>query len=94
MSFFMILGNELGTRLKSFTANTSSGPRGSKTTVTLKIEISDSLEARYVVSSLDQIMTDQKATEAAQKKAAADQKRKKPLALPPPQAALPKPEGR
>lgn len=86
---FILGGHEESVTLKSYTATTS----GTKSVLTLKVEISDHSHLGWTLRELEDVLTAQKAREAARKAAARKPAKTepKPLALPAPQRRLPSP---
>lgn len=72
-------------RLKSF----SSTSRGTRMTIRIEIETSDPLDFGFALQALTEVQRGQRAKPEKPK----PQSKAKPLALPVPQLALPKPEG-
>lgn len=94
MTVISVSKPEEGTRLKRYSALTKAG----KTVVNLEIELTDYYELGFMMRQLDQATENQRQYELAAKRAAQEAKngreKVKPIALPPPQIALPHPEGR
>lgn len=77
--------DEETTRLKKYSASTTSGPRG-RTVIRIEIETSDSYDLAQLLNTLSEI--DQKQRQPKPRPAAAAKKRDDLLALPAPQLQL------
>lgn len=87
---FILSGNDDSSILKSYKATTT----GTKSVVTIQVEVSDHWDLSHMLRQLEDILSVQKVRAAARKAEAARKPAKaapKPLALPPPVRRLPAP---